>query len=135
MPHAQCWQMEQKIKARNVLKRALEVKLLEHCADKLWQICIMKWKIAYLFKLLLLIFAHSRWRFRSTRETRWEFFCVLFDFFAWLTYECLDFIFCCLSFEIFQPTRALFFMEVKFLKYFCSFKIAKTFILIIKQYF
>jgi hypothetical protein len=40
--------------------------IAEHCADKLWQICIMKWKIAYLFKLLLLIFAHSRWRFRSS---------------------------------------------------------------------
>lgn len=40
--------------------------IAEHCADKLWLICIMKWKIAYLFKLLLLIFAHSRGRFRSS---------------------------------------------------------------------
>ena len=55
-----------------------ERKRIAEIEDKTEAICIMKWVIAYLFKLLLLIFAHSRDSDRAI--STWDFFSLLLRF-------------------------------------------------------
>lgn len=60
-----------KISHERVARLARHMRQMEERErDKTEAICIMKWVIGYLFKLLLLIFAHS-WRFRSSGEGKW----------------------------------------------------------------